>query len=116
MSRKIEQDAASTAASVEAAAGVAKTAAEATGKTAATAKRAKAAGAQVYCGPTVRGVAKQYTVYAGSLPAELRNFIQAHPEAGALLVPVERFAQTRKKLETAGTTEAILYRKIKSIS
>lgn len=75
---------------------------------------AKRSGAQVYCGPTVRGVAKQYTVYAGGIPAELEEFIQRHPEASALVVPVEKFAQTRKRLETAGTAEAMVYRKIKS--
>lgn len=64
----------------------------------------------------MRGVAKQYTVYAGELPEELKTFIQKHPEAGALVVPVERFAETRRKLEQAGTAQAILYRKIKSIS
>lgn len=58
----------------------------------------------VYCGPSVRGVARQYTVYAsGNTPA-----------AKNLLVPVERFAQTRKALETAGTAESILYNKIKN--
>jgi len=30
------------------------------------------------------------------------------------VVDVERFAETRKRLETAGTAEAILYGKIKS--
>lgn len=83
------------------------------------AKETEKAGAKehekvVYCGPTVRGVAKQYTVYAGGMPQELEDFIKKHPEAAALVVPVERFAQTRKRMETAGTAEAILYRKIKS--
>ena len=42
----------------------------------------------VYCGPSVRGVARQYTVYAsGNTPAAL---------------------------ETAGTAESILYNKIKN--
>ena len=69
---------------------------------------------QVYCGPTVRGVAKQYTVFRGGIPEALEAFIAIHPEAGALVVDVERFAETRKRLETAGTAEAILYGKIKS--
>ena len=71
-------------------------------------------GPRVYCGPTVRGVVKQYTVFAGDIPAALNDFIEQHPAAKALLVPVERFAQTRKQMETAGTAEAILYHKIKS--
>ena len=61
-------------------------------------ERENTSATQVYCGPTVRGVAKQYI----------------HPEAGELVVDVERFAETRKRLETAGTAEAILYGKIKS--
>ena len=39
-------------------------------------RKPRARGSQVYCGPTVRGVAKQYTVYAGELPEELKAFIQ----------------------------------------
>ena len=64
----------------------------------------------VYCGPSVRGVARQYTVYAsGNTPAALDEFVKQHPAAKNLLVPVERFAETRKALETAGTAESILY-------
>ena len=69
---------------------------------------------QVYCGPTVRGVAKQYTVFHGGIPEALEDFSERHPEVKALLVPVEQFAETRRKMETAGTAEAILYHKIKS--
>lgn len=69
---------------------------------------------RVYCGPSVRGVARQYTVYSGNTPAALEEFIEKHPAARGLLVPVERFAETRRRLETAGTAEAILYNKIKS--
>lgn len=76
--------------------------------------KGKKSGPQVYCGPTVRGVAKQYTVYSGKIPAELEAFIKTHQEAAGLVVPVESFAQTRKKMETAGTAENILYHKIKS--
>lgn len=79
---------------------------------------AKAASAKmapcVYCGPSVRGVVKQYTVFAGGIPEPLQAFIDSHPEAKALLVAVDRFAETRKKMETAGTAESILYHKIKS--
>lgn len=78
------------------------------------AAKADKTGPRVYCGPTVRGVAKQYTVYSGDIPEALKEFIAKHPAAKALLVPVERFAQTRKKMETAGTAEAILYHQIKS--
>ena len=68
----------------------------------------------VYCGPTVRGVVKQYTIYAGEVNKALANFLHRNPTAQALLVPLEKFAQTRKQVETPGTTENILYHKIKS--
>ena len=68
----------------------------------------------VYCGPSVRGVARQYTVYAGEIPDALADFIKAHPAAKGLLVSVERFAQVRSNLGKSGTAEAILYQKIKS--
>ncbi len=68
----------------------------------------------VYCGPTVRGVAKQNTVFAGNIPEALQGYIDLHPEAKAMLVAVDRFAEARKKIETAGTAEAILYNKLKS--
>lgn len=76
--------------------------------------KAKHTAPVVYCGPTVRGVAKQYTVYSRGIPDELVGFIQKYPEAAGLVVPVESFAQMRKKLEDSGTVEAILYRKIKT--
>lgn len=69
----------------------------------------------VYCGPSIRNVARQYTVYCGGkLPGALRAFLDKNPEARGLLVPVERFAETRKRLEVRGTAEAVLFEKVKS--
>lgn len=71
-------------------------------------------GPRVYCGPTVRGVVKQYTVFAGGIPKALSDFIGKHPAAKALLVPVEHFARTRQQLGNPASAEAILYHKIES--
>ena len=71
-------------------------AAETAAETAAT-EREKTSVTQVYCGPTVRGVAKQYTVFRGGIPEALEVFIAIHPEAGALVVDVERAAQALRK-------------------
>lgn len=68
----------------------------------------------VYCGPSVKGVARQYTVYAGALPEALENFLREHPAARGLVVSVERFAQVRKALNDSGTAEAMLYRKVRA--
>ena len=71
-------------------------------------------GPRVYCGPTVRGVVKQYTVFAGGIPKPLSDFIGKHPAAKVLLVPVEHFARTRQQLGNPASAEAILYHKIES--
>jgi hypothetical protein len=68
----------------------------------------------VYCGPSVRGVARQYTTYQGGIPKELKAFLQARPAAKRLIVPTSQFAGIRKKLETHGTAEEIVYKKVKS--
>ena len=68
----------------------------------------------VYCGPSVRGVARQYTTFVGGVPEALRSFIKEHPAARGLMVGVGRFAQVRENLNRPGTAEAILYKKIKS--
>ena len=67
----------------------------------------------VYCGPTVRGVARQYTTYQGGIPGSLKEFIKEHPAARGLIVSTEKFAGIRKRLETHGTAEAIIYKKVK---
>lgn len=59
--------------------------------------RKKKAGPVVYCGPTVRGVAKQYTVFSGGIPEALEDFSERHPEVKALLVPVEQFAENQEE-------------------
>ncbi len=68
----------------------------------------------VYCGPSVRGVARQFTVYTGGIPDALKEFILEHRAAKGLLVSVERFAQVRTRLETPGTGEFILFRKVRA--
>ena len=67
----------------------------------------------VYCGPSVRGVARQYTTYQGGIPAELKEFVKAHPAARGLIVSTEKFASVRRRLETHGTAEAIIYKRVK---
>ena len=67
----------------------------------------------VYCGPSVRGVARQYTTYQGGIPAGLKEFVKAHPAARGLIVSTEKFASVRRRLETHGTAEAIIHKKVK---
>ena len=66
----------------------------------------------VYCGPSVRGVAKQFTVYHEKLPAELVQFLAKHTAAQTLCVPLEDFAATRAGLNTKGSVQDTLYKTI----
>ena len=68
----------------------------------------------VYCGPSVKGVARQYTTYQGGITDELREFIERHPEALGLIVSTGKFQNMRRRLETPGTPESELYKKIKA--
>lgn len=65
----------------------------------------------VYCGPAARGIARQYTVFAGELPETLIAAQEKIPALKTLTVPIERFAETRKKVEQRDTAENILFRK-----
>ena len=67
----------------------------------------------VYCGPTVRGVARQYTTYQGGISDTLRNFIADHPEARQLIVSTSQFPAMLKRLDTPGTAEAKHYKRVK---
>lgn len=68
----------------------------------------------VYCGPSVRSVARQYTTYQGGIPNELKEFIKAHPAVRRLIVSTGQFASVRKRMETPGTAEAAIYKKVKA--
>lgn len=55
-------------------------------------------GVVVYCGPTIPGVAKQYTIYNNGLPAALEKRAEEIPEIRGLLVPLDRLPETMKNL------------------
>ncbi len=69
----------------------------------------------VYCGPSVKGVTRQYTTYQGGIPDALREFFQAHPEAMGLVTSTGEFPTMRRRLETPGTKEAQLYKAVKAV-
>lgn len=56
----------------------------------------------VYCGPSVRGIAKQYTVYHGRLPAQLVTFLAKHPGGAVLVRAAERVCRDPRRAEHKG--------------
>lgn len=54
---------------------------------------------RVYCGPSVRGVARQYTTFIGDLPDQMKELIEQHPAIQNLIVPYDKVAETRERME-----------------
>lgn len=64
-----------------------------------------------YCGPTIKGIAPQYTVFVDGLPDKLKEKVEQVPLLKALIVPLDKLAEMRVKIEQEGTRENILYKK-----
>ena len=62
------------------------------------AKKTKATNAVAYCGPTIPGVARQYTVYTGGIPAPLAEAIKKNPAMEGLVIPLDQLPEAMKKL------------------
>ena len=43
---------------------------------------------RVYCGPSIRGVIRQYTSFTGELPDRMKKLIEQHPMVKSLIVPL----------------------------
>lgn len=52
----------------------------------------------VYCGPSLEGVAKQYTVYKGALPEQLSAAAKKLPAINELIIPLDKLADARRQL------------------
>ena len=56
-------------------------------------------GTVVYCGPTIPGVAKQYTNYTGGiLPKQLAEATEKDPVMAGLVIPLEELPEAMEKL------------------
>ena len=84
-------------------------------KTTAAVDKTPAAQAVAYCGPTIKGVAPQYTVFVDGIPEKLAEIAEKHPVVKALIVPREKLAEMRVKVEQSGTRENLLYQNAVSV-
>lgn len=66
----------------------------------------------VWCGPSVKGVAAQYTVFT-EMPKQLEALVEQIPAARGLVVALDKFPQVRRKLEESGTKESAWYNEVK---
>ena len=75
------------------------------------AKPAAEAGTVVYCGPTIPGVAKQFTFYRGGVPAALTAAQKKAPVLGGLTVPLAQLPEAMRQLRERTGPIYALYRK-----
>lgn len=66
----------------------------------------------VWCGPSVKGVAAQYTVFT-EMPKQLEALVEQIPAARGLVVALDKFPQVRRALEWVGSKESKWYTKVK---
>ena len=74
-------------------------------------KTAQAAGPVVYCGPTIPGVAVQYTVFTNGMPTALAEAIMDNHALGGLVVPLEQLPEVRRQFHAGAGRYYTLYRK-----
>lgn len=63
----------------------------------------------VYCGPTIVGVTKKYTVYASGLPPALQEKVNECKELEQLVVAVEELPTAMRQLKDKNSRMYRLY-------
>ena len=74
-------------------------------------KTTLATGPVVYCGPTIPGVAVQYTTYTNGTPAALAEAVKEKPVLGGLVVPLDQLPEVRRQFHAGDGRYYTLYRK-----
>ena len=77
-----------------------------------TKKAAEAAGTVVYCGPTIKGVARQYTAYNNGIPEGLKQEAEKNKILAALIVPLEDLPEAMRQLRQRSGRIYTLYKAV----
>ena len=77
-------------------------------------KETDAAEAYVYCGPSIKDVVREGTVFVGELPEALDEYASKNPAIKSLIIPLTDFAQFRADIGRRGTAANIIYNNILS--
>lgn len=76
---------------------------------------APAAAQSVYCGPTIPGVAKQFTVYTNGIPPALAAATEKNPILGSLVIPLDKLPDAMRQLREGAGSIYTLYRQAAQI-
>ena len=52
----------------------------------------------IYCGPTIAGIAKQFSTYTNGIPTALANKAAEIPAMSALVIPINELPEVRAQL------------------
>ena len=77
-----------------------------------TKKAAEAAGTVVYCGPSIKGVARQYTAYNNGIPEGLKQAAEKNKILAALIVPLEDLPEALRQLRQKSGRIYTLYKAV----
>lgn len=77
-----------------------------------TKKAAEAAGTVVYCGPSIKGVARQYTAYNNGIPEGLKQAAEKNKILAAMIVPLEDLPEAMRQLRQRSGRIYTLYKAV----
>lgn len=77
-----------------------------------TSKAAKAAGTVVYCGPSIKGVARQFTAYNNGIPEGLKAATEKNKVLAAMIVPLEDLPEAMRQLRQKSGRIYTLYKAV----
>ena len=77
-----------------------------------TKKAAEAAGTVVYCGPSIKGVARQYIAYNNGIPEGLKQAAEKNKILAALIVPLEDLPEAMRQLRQRSGRIYTLYKAV----
>ena len=77
-----------------------------------TKKAAEAAGTVVYCGPPIKGVARQFTAYNNGIPEGLKAATEKNKVLAAMIVPLEDLPEAMRQLRQKSGRIYTLYKAV----
>ena len=77
-----------------------------------TSKAAGAAGTVVYCGPSIKGVARQFTAYNYGIPVGLKAATEKNKVLAAMIVPLEELPEAMRQLRQKSGRIYTLYKAV----
>jgi hypothetical protein len=69
----------------------------------------------IYCGPTIVGVAKQFSTYTNGIPEALASKAEEIPAISALVIPIDELPTARVQLRSGKGSLYTIYAEVQRI-